>query len=149
MTNLIRWDPFNDRLTLRGAMDRLFEDAVVRPGFGWVAPLGVANLALDVYETKDEVVVKAALPGLKPDQVEITMTGGTLTIRGETQEENDVKEEDYLRKERRYGSFSRAVTLPNGLQADQAEATFNNGMLTLKIPKSEQVKPKTIKVKAK
>jgi HSP20 family protein len=110
--------------------------------------LGAADLAIDVYETKDDVVVKAALPGLKPEQVDISITGSTLSIRGESKEENEVKEENYVRKERHFGSFSRTVTLPDGLKSDKADATFENGMLTLRIPKSEERKPKTIKVKA-
>jgi HSP20 family protein len=130
-------------------MDRVFEDSFIRPRGGWLAPMGAANLAIDMYETKDEVVVKAALPGIKPEEVEVSITGNTLTINGESKEEHEVKEQDYIRKERRYGSFSRSVTLPSGLKADKAEATFENGVLTLKVPKSEEVKPKTIKVKAK
>ena len=148
MSNLIRWDPFG-RTSLRNAMDRLFDDSFVRPGFGWIAPMGAADLALDMYETKDDVVVKAALPGVKPEQVEVTITGDTLMIRGETQQENEIKEEDYIRKERRYGSFCRSVVLPSGIKADKADATFENGVLTLKIPKAEETKPKSIKVKTK
>jgi HSP20 family protein len=148
MSNLIRWDPF-DRLSLRNAMDRLFDESVVRPGFGWVAPLAAAELAIDVYETKDDVLVKAALPGVKPEQVEVSITGDTLTIRGETKEENEVKEADYLRKERRFGSFCRSVVLPSGIKADKADATFENGVLTLRVPKAEEVKTKSIKVKTK
>lgn len=147
MNNLIRWDPF-DRLTLRNAMDRLFDDSFVRHGFGWIAPMGAADLAIDMYETKDDVVVKAALPGIKPEQVQVTITGDTLSIRGETSEENEVKEENYIRKERRFGSFCRSVILPSGIQADKAEATFEDGVLTLKIPKAEETKPKVIKVKS-
>lgn len=144
MSNLIRWDPFGDR-----SLDRLFDESFVRPGWGWIAPAGAANLAIDMYETKDNVVVKAALPGIKPEQVEVTITGDVLTIRGESKEENQVKEENYVRKERRFGSFSRCVTLPGGLKADKADAAFENGVLTLKIPKAEELKPKTIKVKTK
>ncbi len=129
-------------------MDRFFDDSFVRPG-AWFIPTEIANLAVDVYETKDDVVVSAALPGIKPEQVDIKITGNTLSIHGESDEKNEVKEENYVRKERRYGSFSRTVTLPDGLSSDKADATFENGMLTLRIPKSEQVKPKTIKVKAK
>ncbi len=128
-------------------MDRLFDDSFVRPGFGWIAPRGAAELAIDVYETKDDVLVKAALPGVKPEQVHVTITGDTLSIRGETSEENEVKEENYIRKERRLGSFYRSVVLPSGIKADKADATFENGVLTLKIPKAEETKPKTIKVK--
>ena len=149
MSSLIRWDPFRDTLSLRNAMDRLFEDSFVTPHFGWIAPTSAAGMALDVYETKDQVVIKAALPGVKPEETEVTITGDTLTIRGESKEEREAKEENYIRKERHFGSFARSVTLPAGLEADKAEATFENGVLTLKIPKSEQVKPKSIKVKAK
>ena len=144
MNGLIRWDPFGDR-----AIGRFFDESIVRPGFGWMAPVSAANLAIDMYETKDDVMVRAALPGVKPEQVEVTITGDALTIRGESKEENEVKEENYVRKERRYGSFSRCVTLPSGVKADKAEATFENGVLTLKIPKTEEAKPRTIKVKTK
>lgn len=149
MSSMVPWEPFRDMMTLRDAMDRLFEDSFVRPRSGWLMPMGGADLALDMYETKDDVVVKTALPGVKPDEVDISLTGDTLTIRGETKEEKEANKENYLRKERRYGAFERSVTLPSGLQTDKAEASFDNGMLTLKIPKSEQVKPKSIKVKAK
>jgi HSP20 family protein len=149
MSSLMRWDPFRDTLSLRNAMDRLFEDSFVTPHLGWIAPTSAAGMALDVYETKEQVVIKAALPGVKPEETEVTITGDTLTIRGESKEEKEIKEEDYIRKERHFGSFARSVTLPAGLEADKAEATFQNGVLTLKIPKSEQVKPKSIKVTAK
>ncbi|MDE3088771.1 MAG: Hsp20/alpha crystallin family protein [Chloroflexota bacterium] len=146
---MIRWQPFNELVTLRDAMDRLFEDSLVQPRFGWLAPMSAAHLAIDMYETKDQVVVKAALPGIKPEQVEVSITGNTLTISGETKEENEVNEDNYLRKERRFGSFSRSVRLPDGLKADKADATFEDGVLTLRVPKSDEVKLKTIKVKAK
>lgn len=149
MSSLIRWQPFDGNISLRNAIDRLFEDSFVQPRWGLVAPLSAANLAIDMFETKDEVVVKAALPGVKPEEVEVTITGNTLTISGESNEESEVKEKDYIRKERRFGSFTRSVTLPNGLKADKAEAAFENGVLTLKVPKSEEVKPKSIKIKSK
>jgi HSP20 family protein len=145
----MRWDPFREGLSLRNAMDRLFEDSFVTPRFGWIAPASAAGLAIDMYETKDEVIVKAALPGVKPDETQVTITGDTFTIRGVSKEEKEIKEENYIRKERHFGSFARAVTLPAGLHADKAEATFEDGVLTLKIPKAEEAKPKTIKVKAK
>jgi HSP20 family protein len=148
MSNLIRWDPFRESMSLRTAMDRLFEDSLIRPE-AWIVPSPLTDLAVDVYETKDDVVVKAALVGIKPEDAEITLTGNTLQIRGESKQENEVKAENYIRQERRYGSFSRTLTLPDGLKGDKAEATFENEMLTLRIPKSEEIKPKTIKVKAK
>lgn len=149
MSNLIRWEPLRDFVSLRDAMDRLFEDSFVTPQRGWLAPLRAADLAMDLYETNDEVVVKATLPGIKPDEVDITITGNTLTIRGESKQENEVKEKDYIRRERHSGSFSRSVTLPDGLKSDKAEAMFEDGVLTLKVPKSEEIKPKSIKVKTK
>ena len=149
MSSLMRWQPMDDLVSFRDAMDRLFDESLIKPRWGWIAPMSAANLAIDMFETKDEVVVKAALPGVKPEEVEVTITGNTLTISGESKEENEVKEKDYLRQERRYGSFTRTVSLPDGLKADKADASFQNGVLTLKIPKSEEVKPKTIQVKAK
>ena len=148
MSSLIRWDPFNEGISLRHAMDRLFDDSLIRTD-SWFAPTRFADLAVDVYETKDDVVVQAALPGIQPEDAEITITGNTVTIRGESKQENEVKEENYIRKERHYGSFLRVVALPEGLKSDKAEATFENGMLKLRIPKSEAIKPKIIQVKAK
>jgi HSP20 family protein len=144
-----RWQPFSELMSLRQAMDKLFEDSFVRPSRA-LAVLGEVMVpALDVYHTPNEVVVKATLPGVKPEDVSIEITGETLTIRGETRAEEEVKEKDYLYQERRYGSFSRSVVLPGGLRTDKAEATMDDGVLTLTIPKAEEVKPKAIKVKAK
>ena len=145
--SISRWEPFREMMTLRQAMDRLFEDSFVRPSLGWIAPPGAASLAVDMFETKDHVAVQVALPGVKPEQVEVSITGDTLTIQGESKDESEVKEENYLRKEQRYGSFCRSLTLPRGLKADKAEATFENGVLKLRIPKAEETKPRTIKVK--
>jgi HSP20 family protein len=144
-----RWQPFSELMSLRQVMDKLFEDSFVRPSRALAALGEVTVLALDVYQTPNEVVVKATLPGLKPEDVSIDITGETLTIRGESKAEEEVKRENYLYQERRYGSFSRSVVLPSGLKPDKAEATMEDGVLTLTIPKSEEVKPKAIKVKAK
>ncbi len=148
MSSMMRWQPSRDIVSLRDMMDRLFEDAFVTPR-GMMMPFGGSELAVDMYETKDDVVVKTALPGVNPEDVEVTITGDTLTIRGESKEETENRDENYLRRERHYGAFSRSVTLPSGLQTEKTDASFDNGMLTLKIPKSEQVKPKSIKVQAK
>jgi HSP20 family protein len=121
----------------------------VRPSRSLEALGEVAAPALDVYQTPSEVVVKAALPGAKPEDVNIDITGDTLTIKGERKAEQEVKRENYLYQERRYGAFSRTVVLPSGLKSDKAEATMEDGVLTLTIPKAEEVKPKAIKVKAK
>ncbi len=144
-----RWQPFSELMSLRQAMDRLFEDSFVRPSRGLAALGEVAAPALNVYQTPTEVVLKAALSGLKPEDVSIDITGETLTIKGESKAEQEIKKEDYLYQERRYGAFSRSVVLPSGLKADKAEATMEDGILTLTIPKVEEVKPKNISVKAK
>jgi len=94
-------------------------------------------------------VVEAALPGLKPEDISIDITGDTLTIKGESKAEQEVKREEYLYQERRYGAFSRSVVLPGGMKSDKADATMEDGVLTLTIPKAEEIKPKAIKVKAK
>ena len=130
-------------------MDRLFEDSFVRPSRGLAALGEVAAPALNVYQTPTEVVLKAALSGLKPEDVSIDITGETLTIKGESKAEQEIKKEDCLYQDRRYGAFSRSVVLPSGLKTDKAEATMEDGILTLTIPKVEEVKPKNISVKAK
>lgn len=147
--NLIRWQPFSDMVTLRQAMDRLFDDSFVRPArFTGLFGEG-AETPVDMYQTDEEVVVKATVPGVKPEQVDVTITGDTLTIKGETKTEEEVKKENYFRQERSYGAFSRSILLPSSLQTDKAEASFENGVLTLTIPKAEESKPKQIKIKPK
>jgi len=149
MTNLVRWDPFHDLVSLREAMDRLFEESFVQPQGGWLAPVGMETLAVDMYETDDAIVVRTVVPGVKPEDLDVSVTGDTLTIKGETKAEEEVKEENYIRRERRYGSFCRSLLVPIPVVADKAEAEFENGVLTLTLPKAEEVKPKAIKVKAK
>ena len=147
MADLVRWEPFRELMSLREAMDRLFEESFVRP---WrLMPFEFGTPAVDMYQTDEAVVVKASLPGVKPEDIDISVTGDTLTIRGESKTEEEVKEENYLRRERRFGSFCRSVTLPGGLLTDKAEANYTNGVLTLTFPKAEEVKPKSIKVRTK
>ncbi len=147
MSSIIRWQPFGDLVSLRDAMDRLFEESFIRPR-AWMVPFE-GGLAVDVYETEDNVIVEAAMPGVKPEEIEVSLTGDVLTIKGETKAEKEVKEESYIRRERRYGSFCRSVSLPSGLEGDKAEAEFEHGVLKLTIPKAEEVKPKVIEVKTK
>jgi len=149
MTNLVRWEPFRDLITLREAMDRLFEESVVRPQAGRLAPVGAGVLAVDMYETDDAIVVKSAIPGIKAKDLDVSVVGDTLIIKGETKSEEEVKEDRYIRRERRYGSFCRSLMLPLPVVAGEAEAEFEDGVLTLTLPKAEEVKPKPIKVKAK
>jgi len=151
MADLTRWEPFQDALTLRAAVNRLFEESFVRPFGGWpLAERGGANaLAVDMYETDNDVVVKASLPGIKPEDVDITVTGNVLDIRGETKDETEEKRGDYHYHERTFGSFQRCLTLPMDIKSDAVEATFENGVLTLTMPKVEQAKAKQIKIQPK
>jgi len=147
MSNLTRWEPVREMMTLREAMDRLFDDAFTRPlslrDGGWSAP------AIDMYQTDDEVVVKAALPGFQADDVQINVTGDVLTIRGEVKHEEETKDKSWHLREQRWGSFERSVALPTDVVADKANADFADGILTITLPKAEEVRPKTITVKAK
>ena len=147
MSNIIRWEPAREMMTLREAMDRLFDDAFTRPlslgGNNWSIP------AVDMYQTDNEVVVKAALPGIKADEVQINVTGEVLTIKGETKQENETKEKAYHIREQRWGTFERSLVLPTEVVADKAKADFENGILTITLPKAEEVKPKTISIKTK
>jgi HSP20 family protein len=146
MSNLIRWEPMREMMTLREAMDRLFDDAFTRP----VGISGVSAMpAIDMYQTDDEVVVKATLPGLKAEDVNITVTGETLTLRGEYKQENEQKEATYHIREKRSGSFERSLFLPTDVKSDKAKADFENGILTITMPIAEEVKPKSITIKAK
>jgi HSP20 family protein len=147
MANITRWDPFGEMVGLRQAMDRLFDESITRP---WrLLGDGTTLVPLDAYETEDELVVKASLPGVKPEDVDVSIMGDTLSIKGELKAEEETKEPSYHRQERRYGSFHRVLTLPSQVEADKAEAVFENGVLTLTMPKAEAAKPKTITVKAR
>jgi len=149
--SLTRWNPFRDMIALSNAVDQLFDETWGRVPVTQRSPyLGMGRmLAIDLYETDKDVIVKTAVPGVRPEDVDIKITADVLTIQGEEKEEQDVKKENYHLRERRYGRFSRSVALPVPVQADKAEAVFENGLLTLTLPKVEEVRPKTIKVKAK
>lgn len=150
MSNLTRWDPARETMTLRDAMDRLFDDAFTRPfslmregGSTWSSP------AIDMYQTDNEVVVKAALPGIKAEEVQINVTGDILTIKGEVKHEEEKKDRSWHIREQRWGEFERSIRLPTAVISDKAKADFEDGILTITLPKSEDVKPKTITVKTK
>jgi len=151
MANLVRLEPAREMLSLREAMDRLFEESFLRPGSFGVSDSASAMLPLDMYETENDVVVKAAIPGVKPEDIEVTVTGDLLSIKGEFRAESEVKDEkrNYHRQERRYGSFCRQVTLPAGVNADACAADFENGVLTLTLPKVEEAKVKKVQIKSK
>jgi len=142
-----RFNPLGETLSLRQAMDRLFEDSIVNPR-NWPGGEGLVTPQLDVHETEDALVVTAALPGVRPDDVEITMTGPSLLIRGEFKPDERVGRDQYLHQERRYGAFARQIQLPVRVQGERAEASFENGLLTLTIPKAEEVKPRQIQIRA-
>ena len=146
---IIRWQPFTELMSLRQTMDRLFDDSFVTPSRMLRVFNGDGTVPVDMYHTEKELVVKATLPGVKPEEVGITITGDTLTLKGETRADKEIKREDYFYQEHRYGAFNRSVTLPSGLNVDKADATFDDGILTLAIPKADEVKPKQIKVKNK
>ena len=146
MSDLTRWEPMREMMTLRQAMDQLFDDSFTHP----LGPAGFsANPAINLYQTADEVVVKAALPGLKADDVHISVTADVLTLRGEYKQDEEKKEATYHIREHRYGSFERSVMLPTYVQTEKATADFEDGVLTIILPKAETVKPKTITVKAR
>ncbi len=150
MAALVRWDPVREMRVLRDMMDRIMEET-----FGPIAERGrvVESWALlprvDVYETDTDVVVKATVPGVKPEDLDITLTGNVLTIKGEVKEEDTEENANFIRRERVFGTFRRDLTLPVDVDVEKAEATFENGVLTLRLPKAEVAKPKRLTVKAK
>jgi HSP20 family protein len=147
-TRLTVWEPFRDMMTLRQAMDHLFEDSFVRAFPRWNdGQRGTLYLPVDAYETDDEIVVNTSLPGMKPDDVEITFEADTLTIKGEIKP--PIENVNYVIRERTFGPFARTLTFNVPVQADKAEATFESGVLTLTVPKAEEVRPRQIKVKTK
>ena len=146
MSNITRWEPVREMMTLREAMDRLFDDAFTRP----VSMSGSSIVpAIDLYQNDDEVVLKASLPGLNSDDVQITITSDVLTLKGEYKEDEDRKEKTFHIREHRFGIFERSIRLPSEVQADKSKAIFDNGVLTVVLPKAEVVRPKVITIKAK
>ncbi|MEJ2048040.1 MAG: Hsp20/alpha crystallin family protein, partial [Dehalococcoidia bacterium] len=147
MVNLVRWEPFREVISLRQAMDRLFEDSFV--GLPRLTMDGSGEFPIDIYQDKKNLVVKAALPGVKPEELDITIADDILTIRGEHKEEQESEEDDYIHRERYYGAFSRSVAIPTKVKSDKAEASFEEGVLTLTLPKAGEIKPRQVKVKPK
>ena len=148
MSSLIRWEPFRDFVTLRDRMDRLFGEAA---GRSWPTEegltTGVWNPPVDVFESNDSIVLKADLPEVNKDEVDISVDGNVLTIRGERKREQEVKEKEFYRMERSYGTFTRSFTLPGTVDPEKIEAGFAGGVLTVTLPKREEAKPKQIRVK--
>ena len=145
MPAIIRWSPARDMVRLSDAMDRMFEDAWTRP-----RPARgerEVRLPLDVYTTPSEIVLTANVPGLKPEDVQVTVEGDTLSIDGEFKA--PMENVEYIFQERPYGKFSRKLTINVPVDANKVEATFDSGVLTVTLPKAEAARPKTIKVEAK
>jgi len=146
--SLIKWRPERDLISIREEMNRLFDDF-----FSSWLPVrrrglleGEWSPSVDIAETDENIVVKAELPGIKQDDVDITITNDVLTLKGEKKEEKEIKRENYHRIERSYGGFQRSISLPTGVQADKAKASYRDGVLTITVPKVEEAKPKSIKI---
>ena len=148
---IVRWSPARDLLTMREAMDRMVEDAFGstygRRAGGWGET--ITEFPMDIYQTDKEYVVKATLPGVRPEDLDVNLVRQTLSIKATLQEDKDVKDQDWLLKESRYAAFARTISLPGEVQADKVEATLDNGILTLRIPKAEALQPKSIKVQTR
>jgi HSP20 family protein len=143
---IVRWEPFRDLVTAQRDFDRLFREA-------FSSQLGETELStrswappVDIYETEDAIILKAELPGVDPKDVEVRVEDNTLYLKGERKFEKEVKEQNYHRVERSYGSFARSFSLPNSISTDKVKAEFKDGLLTLTMPKREEAKPKTIKI---
>ena len=144
MRTLTRWEPFRGATALQDQVNRLFNDVFERTGEE--SSLTAWAPAVDIYETEHRLVVKADLPEVDPQDLDIRVENNILTIRGERKFDKDVQQENYLRVERAYGSFARSFTLANTVNSEAIQADYQNGVLTLSIPKKEEAKPKQIKV---
>ena len=141
---LTRWDPFQEMLNLHRTVDRLFDNVSTNQDRSQPDMWG---LAVDVLEKDDDFIVKASVPGIKPEDLDISYSDETLTIKGEIKSDNEVKQDQYHLRERRYGSFTRSIRLPTKIKGDAIEASYENGVVSLRLPKAEQDKPKRIAVK--
>ncbi len=144
--SIVRWEPFRELVSLREAMDRLFEESFVRPT-SLLAP--ATTFAVDMYETDDAVVVEAVLPGVRPEDIDVSVVDDSLTIKAERKEEQEEKGRTYFFREIRMGSVSRTEQLPVPVLADKARAEYRNGVLKLTLPKAETARKKTIKVEVR
>lgn len=147
MVDLMEWRPFREISRLRREMDRLW-DEFFGPGRRALKPLETEWVpSVDVSETADKLTVTAEIPGIEPKDIDISISGDLLTIKGEKKAEREEKEENYHLIERSYGAFSRTIRLPVSVETDKIEATYKNGVLTITCPKKEEVKAKPIQIK--
>ena len=144
-TAVERWEPFRNVNDIQGEMNRLFDSFFGRPATVAACERMWAPL-VDMYETKDDLFVTLELPGVREKDVHVSITGDMLTVKGERRFESDVKDEGYYRLERVYGKFERSMPLPIPVQADKVKATYRDGVLEIRLPKVEEVKPKEIKI---
>lgn len=149
MSSLIPWEPFREVISLRDAMNRLFDESWLRPWWRTGEGGMGAFVPVDMYEKDDRIIVEASLPGMNPKDIDIRVTGNTLTIKGEFRDEDEGKRGRVHFRERRYGAFQRTLALPVDVDSDKAEATFENGILRLELPKTEEAKAKQIAIKTK
>ena len=142
--SILRRQPFTDLMTLRDAVDRLFEENLVPPvRLPCVAPMQVP---IDLYQQQSNLIVKASLPGARPEDIAITVTSDAVTIKGEVKKEAEIREENAIRRERCYGAFARTVPLPQKVDTQGASATFENGVLTLTLPASEESRAREVRI---
>ena len=147
MMNLVRWNPYGEMTAMRNRINRMFNEPY------WLTSrmdddtgMGMWNPAVDLYEKGDHFVIKAELPGVDKKDISIDLKDRVLTLSGERSYENEVKEENYYRKERSYGKFQRAFTLPSDVDSDKIKAEFKDGLLQIEVPKPEEHKPKTVTI---
>lgn len=143
---IVRWEPFKDLLTTQGRFNRLFNDTFAHAFDDDQFSAKAWTPAVDIYETDQNLVMKAELPGIDPKDLEVRVEDGTLYLKGERKYEHEVKEENYHRVERSYGSFARTFSLPRTINTEDIKADYKDGILTLTMPKREEAKPKTVKI---
>ena len=146
MAKLVRWNPYREMVGMLNAMDRLVDSDTLDRRY--VARPTNWGLALDVTESEDDYTLKASLPGIAPEDIDISFEKDLLTIKGESKEEQEVEDRRYHLRERRYGSFCRSIRLPKAIDAENIEANYEAGVLSLRLPKLEEAKPKRIEVKS-
>jgi HSP20 family protein len=143
---VIRWDPFRELGTLQDRMNRLFEDANGGSRSGEPPVTTAWSPAVDIHETEHHIVVKAEVPGMERDDIELGLENNVLTLKGNRRFEKDTKEENYHRIERAYGSFSRSFSIPSVVDEDKISADYKEGVLTITLPKTEKAKAKQIAI---
>jgi len=143
---VVKWDPLRDLLSIHDRMNRLFEQTLYHSRTEGGISASTWAPAVDIYETPETIVMKADLPGLTREDIEIEIHDNTLTIKGERRFAKDVQQENYLRVERAYGPFERSFTLPTGVRQEEIRASFRDGVLELLLPKAEEAKPKKIAI---